>query len=138
MDYLIEANMGIFDEYEEYDDPEFKIKTEEDEDFDEENSLLLATLDWAPMPETVSWKDPNFSKDIVSRLKGVTEDSFTKEVQIWQDAIGLLPYYDEIEIRRLPRASLVHRYHPLSAAPQDRRDRAVDHSRLTGLSIHRS
>jgi len=99
MDYLIEANMGIFDEYEEYDDPEFKIKTEEDEDFDEENSLLLATLEWAPMPETVSWKDPNFSKDLVSRLKGVTEDSFTKEVQIWQDAIGLLPYYDEIEIR---------------------------------------
>jgi len=99
MDYLIEANMGIFDEYEEYDDPEFKIKTEEDEGFDEENSLLLATLEWAPMPETVSWKDPNFSKDLVSRLKGVTEDSFTKEVQIWQDAIGLLPYYDEIEIR---------------------------------------
>ena len=99
MDYLIEANMGIFDEYEEYDDPEFKIKTEEDEDFDEENSLLLATLEWAPMPETVSWKDPNFAKDLVSRLKGVTEDSFSKEVQIWQDAIGLLPYYDEIEIR---------------------------------------
>jgi len=99
MDYLIEAIMGIFDEYEEYDDPEFKIKTEEDEDFDEENSLLLATLEWAPMPETVSWKDPNFSKDLVSRLKGVTEESFTKEVQIWQDAIGLLPYYDEIEIR---------------------------------------
>jgi hypothetical protein len=99
MDYLIEANMGIFDEYEEYDDPEFKIKTEEDEDFDEENSLLLATLEWAPMPETVSWKDPNFSKDLVSRLKGVTEESFSKEVQIWQDAISLLPYYDEIEIR---------------------------------------
>lgn len=99
MDYLIEAIMGIFDEYEEYDDPEFKIKTEEDEDFDEENSLLLATLEWAPMPETVSWKDPNFSKDLVSRLKGVSEDSFSKEVQIWQDVIGLLPYYDEIEIR---------------------------------------
>ena len=30
MDYLIEAIMGIFDEYEEYDDPEFKIKTEEE------------------------------------------------------------------------------------------------------------
>ena len=91
--------MGIFDEYEEYDDPEFVIKTEEDEDFDEENSILLASLDWAPMPETVSWKDPNFSKDLVSRLKGVTEESFAKEVQIWQDAISLLPYYDEIEIR---------------------------------------
>jgi hypothetical protein len=51
------------------------------------------------MPETVSWKDPNFSKDLVSRLKGVTEESFAKEVQIWQDAISLLPYYDEIEIR---------------------------------------
>ena len=92
--------MGIFDEFEDYDDPEFVIKTEEDEDFDEENSILLASLDWAPMPETVSWKDPNFSKDLVSRLKGVTEESFSKEVQIWQDAISLLPYYDEIEIRK--------------------------------------
>jgi hypothetical protein len=92
--------MGIFDEYEDYDDPEFKIKTEEDEDFDEENSLLLATLEWAPMPETISWQDPNFSKDLVSRLKGVTEDSFAKEVQNWQDAISVLPFYDEIEIRK--------------------------------------
>ena len=92
--------MGIFDEYEDYDDPEFKIKTEEDEDFDEENSLLLASLEWAPMPETISWQDPNFSKDLVSRLKGVTEDSFAKEVQNWQDAIGVLPFYDEIEIRK--------------------------------------
>ncbi len=92
--------MGIFDEYEDYDDPEFKIKTEEDEDFDEENSLLLATLEWAPMPETVSWQDPNFSKDLVSRLKGVTEESFAKEVQNWQDAISVLPFYDEIEIRK--------------------------------------
>jgi hypothetical protein len=91
--------MGIFEEYEDYDDPEFKIKTEEDEDFDEENSLLLATLEWAPMPETVSWQDPNFSKDLVSRLKGVTEESFAKEVQNWQDAISVLPFYDEIEIR---------------------------------------
>jgi hypothetical protein len=99
MDYLIEANMGIFDEYEEYDDPEFKISSEEDEDFNEEKSVLLATLEWSPMPETVSWQDPNFSKDLVSRLKGVTEDSFAKEVQIWQDAISLLPHYDEIEIR---------------------------------------
>jgi hypothetical protein len=99
MVYLIEAIMGIFDEYEDYDDPEFKIKTEEDEDFDEENSLLLATLEWAPMPETVSWQDPNFSKDLVSRLKGVTEESFAKEVQNWQDAISVLPFYDEIEIR---------------------------------------
>jgi hypothetical protein len=92
--------MGIFEEYEDYDDPEFKIKTEEDEDFDEENSLLLATLEWAPMPETVSWQDPNFSKDLVSRLKGVTEESFAKEVQNWQDAISVLPFYDEIEIRK--------------------------------------
>jgi hypothetical protein len=99
MDYLIEANMGIFDEYEEYDDPEFKISSEEDEDFDEKKSVLLATLEWSPMPETVSWQDPNFSKDLVSRLKGVTEESFSKEVQIWQDAISLLPHYDEIEIR---------------------------------------
>ena len=92
--------MGIYDDFEDYDDPEFEIKTEEDEDFNEENSLLLATLDWAPMPETVSWKDPNFAKNLVGRLKGVTEESFAKEVQIWQDAISLLPFYDEIEIRK--------------------------------------
>lgn len=92
--------MGIFDDFEDYDDPEFVVKTEEDEGFDEENSILLATLEWAPMPETVSWQDPNFSKDLVSRLKGVTEESFAKEVQIWQDAISLLPFYDEIEIRK--------------------------------------
>ena len=70
--------MGIFDEYEEYADPDFNIKTEEDEDFDEENSILLASLDWAPMPETVSWKDPNFSKDLVSRLKGVTDKDIAR------------------------------------------------------------
>lgn len=92
--------MGIYDDFEDYDDPEFEIKTEEDEDFNEENSLLLATLDWAPMPETVSWTDPNFAKNLVGRLKGVTEESFAKEVQIWQDAISLLPFYDEIEIRK--------------------------------------
>jgi hypothetical protein len=91
--------MGIYDDFEDYDDPEFEIKGEEDEGFSEENSLLLATLDWAPMPETVSWKDPNFAKNLVGRLKGVTEESFAKEVQIWQDAISLLPFYDEIEIR---------------------------------------
>lgn len=91
--------MEIYDDFEDYDDPEFEIKTEEDEDFNEENSILLATLDWAPMPETVSWKDPNFAKNLVGRLKGVTEESFAKEVQIWQDAISLLPFYDEIEIR---------------------------------------
>lgn len=100
MVYLIEAIMGIFDEYEDYDDPEFKINTEEDEDFNEENSILLATLEWAPMPETVSWQDPNFSKNLVSRLKGVTEESFAQEVQNWQDAISVLPFYDEIEIRK--------------------------------------
>ena len=90
----------MFDDYEDYDDPEFELKTEEDEDYNEENSILLATLEWAPMPETVSWQDPNFAKNLVSRLKGVTEESFAKEVQIWQDAISLLPYYDEIEIRK--------------------------------------
>jgi hypothetical protein len=91
--------MSIYDDYEEYDDPSFEIKTEDDDDFDEENSLLLAQLDWAPMPETVSWQDPNFSKNLVSRLKGISEESFTDEVQNWQDAISLLPMYDEIAIR---------------------------------------
>ena len=88
-----------FDDYADYANEDFVVKSEGEEGYDEENSILVANLDWAPMPESISWQDPNFSKDLVSRLKGVTEESFAKEVQIWQDAISLLPYYDEIEIR---------------------------------------
>jgi hypothetical protein len=88
-----------FDDYADYANEDFVIKSEGEEGYDEENSILVANLDWAPMPESISWQDPNFSKDLVSRLKGISEESFAKEVQNWQDAISLLPIYDELEIR---------------------------------------
>ena len=88
-----------FDDYADYANEDFVVKSEGEEGYDEENSILVANLDWAPMPESVSWQDPNFTKDLVSRLKGISEESFAKEVQNWQDAISLLPVYDELEIR---------------------------------------
>ena len=88
-----------FDDYADYANEDFVVKSEGEEGYDEENSILVANLDWAPMPESVSWQDPNFTKDLVSRLKGISEESFAKEVQNWQDAISLLPIYDELEIR---------------------------------------
>ena len=73
---------------------------EDDENFDKENSVIVASLDWAPMPEVVSWQDPNFAKEIVGRLRGVTEESFAKEVALWQENISMLPMFDELEIRK--------------------------------------
>ena len=100
MNYSIEDAMEDldFDDYADYANEDFVIKSEGEEGYDEENSILVANLDWAPMPESISWQDPNFSKDLVSRLKGISEESFAKEVQNWQDAISLLPVYDELEI----------------------------------------
>jgi hypothetical protein len=73
---------------------------EDDDNFNKENSIIVASLDWAPMPEVVSWQDPNFAKEIVGRLRGVTEESFAKEVALWQENISILPMYDELEIRK--------------------------------------
>jgi hypothetical protein len=73
---------------------------EDDENFNKENSVIVASLDWAPMPEVVSWQDPNFAKEIVGRLRGVTEESFAKEVALWQENISMLPVFDELEIRK--------------------------------------
>jgi len=88
-----------FDDFAEYDNEDFIVKEEGEEEYDEANSVLVANLDWAPMPESISWSDPNFSKNLVSRLKGVTEESFAKEVENWQVAINMLPLYNELEIR---------------------------------------
>jgi hypothetical protein len=73
---------------------------EDDENFNKENSVIVASLDWAPMPEVVSWQDPNFAKEIVGRLRGVTEESFAKEVALWQENISMLPMFDELELRK--------------------------------------
>jgi hypothetical protein len=87
-----------FDELDEFlSDASFSDET--DENFKEENAIVVASIDWAPMPEAVSWQDPNFAKEIIARLRGVTEESFGKEVTLWQQSISMLPYYDEIAIR---------------------------------------
>jgi hypothetical protein len=77
----------------------------ENEDFELENetseqTILLADLEWAPLIDYVPWTDPNFTQDIINRLKGVTEESFAKEVELWSDQIKMMPHYDEIEIRK--------------------------------------
>jgi len=33
---------------------------EDDENFNKENSVIVASLDWAPMPEVVSWQESQF------------------------------------------------------------------------------
>ena len=67
---------------------------------DEDKTVLLVDLHWSPMPESIDWEDPNFAVEITNRLRGVTEESFTKEVKLWQDHIKMLPHYDEIYIRK--------------------------------------
>jgi hypothetical protein len=75
---------------------------EEDENISEENgdTILLADFEWKPLPEITPWTDPDFAKKIAERIKGVTEESFAEEVEIWQFAIASLPVYNEFEIRR--------------------------------------
>lgn len=79
-----------------------------DEDFDdfdivedeEQETILVAEIEWAPNDEKLDWNDPNFTKDIVSRLKGITEEGFAAEVELWQRHIHSLPVYNELEIRK--------------------------------------
>lgn len=71
-----------------------------DEDyFEEESNFILADLEWKPYPESIIYTDTDFSKNMLERIKGVTEAGFAKEVDNWQEAIKSLPNYDEIEIR---------------------------------------
>ncbi len=62
--------------------------------------LILADFNWKPNNEKLPWKSPNFAKEIVNRIKGVTEESFAVEVELWQEAISSLPDFDELEIRK--------------------------------------
>ena len=73
-----------------------------DDDYldNEQDTIILAELDWKPSPESIVYTDPNFSKKIIERIKGVTEDGFAKEVDNWQEAIQSLPVYDELDIRK--------------------------------------
>jgi hypothetical protein len=67
---------------------------------DDEITVIIAELDWKPIQDKLNWRDPNFTKDIVKRLKGITEESFAEEVNIWQENINSLPVYDEMGIRK--------------------------------------
>ena len=56
----------------------------EDESLEEDDDItvIIAELDWKPIQDKLNWRDPNFTKDIVKRLKGITEESFAEEVNI--------------------------------------------------------
>lgn len=71
-----------------------------DDEFENNNTVLLAEFEWLPFADTVDWKDPNFTKEIVDRIKGVTEESFAREVALWQKSINMMPKYDEYQIRK--------------------------------------
>lgn len=76
---------------------------DEDEDITEEvadDTILLADFEWKPLPEYIPWTDPDFAKKIAERIKGITEETFATEVEIWQQAISSLPSYSEFEIRK--------------------------------------
>jgi hypothetical protein len=85
----------------EYDDDlsEYSEFSEDNEENDHSKEILLAELNWSPQLEYLPWTDPDFAKKIVDRLKGVTEDSFATEVELWQQQINLLPHYNEVELR---------------------------------------
>lgn len=70
-----------------------------DED-DLEDSIIVIDFDWKPAPESLNLQDEDFAKKITERLKGITIESFEKEVGLWQQAISSLPNYDEVEIRK--------------------------------------
>ena len=81
----------------------------EDEDIDldaedVENTVLIADIHWSPLIDYVPWTDPNFAQDIAARIKGITVESFAKEVDLWQQNISVLPHYDEFKIREEVRS----------------------------------
>lgn len=67
---------------------------------EEEFSVIVADFVWKPNPETISWSDPEFSKKITQRTKGITEEKFGDAVESWANAINSLPDFNEITIRK--------------------------------------
>jgi len=86
---------------------EESMDEEEDDDLDfgfgdnltEENSVLIADLDWKPQTNFFDFNKDSFSADIVNRLKGITEEGFAREVELWQNEINELPLFNEKKIR---------------------------------------
>ena len=77
-----------------------------EDEFDDDNdelqneTILIADIEWLPLIDYVPWTDPGFAQDIAARIKGITVESFAKEVDLWQQNINGLPNYDEIKIRQ--------------------------------------
>lgn len=71
-----------------------------EEEDDELGTILLAELEWKPQTDFIDWTDPNFSQEIVDRINGLNQDTFAKEVELWQHYINMLPVYNEYEIRK--------------------------------------
>jgi hypothetical protein len=87
----------------------FMYEDSEEEDIDLEsdvadNIILIADIEWSPLIDYVPWNDPNFAQDIAARIKGITIESFAKEVDLWQQNISALPHYDELKIRQEVRS----------------------------------
>ena len=83
----------------------YEDSEEEDVDLDvAENTILIADIEWSPLIDYVPWTDPNFAQDIAARIKGITVESFAKEVDLWQQNLSVLPHYDELKIRQEVRA----------------------------------
>ena len=73
---------------------------EDDEDeLDNNNSILIADLDWKPQSNLFDYSLESFAPDIVKRLQGITEESFATEVEMWQAHLNILPSFDEFKIR---------------------------------------
>lgn len=77
------------------DSEDFNLDENETEDY-----VILADLEWSPMPEFTPWDDPDFAQDLVDRVNGLTINDFAREVKLWQRALKHLPHYDEIQIRQ--------------------------------------
>ena len=72
---------------------------EDDDELDNNNSILIADLDWKPQSNLFDYSLESFAPDIVKRLQGITEESFTVEVEMWQAHLNILPNFDEYKIR---------------------------------------
>lgn len=80
-----------------YEDDDEEVYVNEDEGSD---TIILAKLAWEPMPVYEPWTAPDFAQNVANRLRGVTEESFTNEVLLYQNAMNSLPQYDEYEVRK--------------------------------------
>lgn len=66
----------------------------------EEDTFIVADLEWLPQVQIVNFDDPNFTENLIKRLSGLTVENFASEVGNYQKMINSLPKYDEYKIRK--------------------------------------